>query len=64
MEPAPVRQVKLADKRKYPVWSQAELREMEEFYDVRLSSSEGVEYQAHKLILAMTSSYLKSKIKN
>ena len=63
MEPAPVRQVRLADKRKCPVWSQAELTGMEDFYDVRLRSSEEVEFPAHKLILAMTSSYLKSKIR-
>ena len=58
MEPPPVRQVRLADKRKCWVWSQAELHGMLDFYDIRLSSTEGEEFLAHKLILTMISSYL------
>ena len=63
MEPPPVRQVGLADKRKCWVWSQAELCGMLDFYDVRLSSTKGEEFPAHKLVLAMMSSYLKLRIK-
>ena len=58
-----VRQVRLADKRKCPVCSLGELRGMEDFYNVRLNSTDGEEFLAHKLSLVIRSSYLTSKIK-
>ena len=62
MEPA-VRKISLADKTGGPVWSLANIREQSDFYDLTLISSEGDLFPAHRVILAVTSSYLQSRIK-
>ena len=56
--------VRLADSTAGPVWTQAKLREETEFHDVTLVSKEGEKFPAHKLVLAVTSSYLKNKMRD
>ena len=56
--------VRLADSTAGPVWTQAKLREETEFHDVTLVSKEGEKFPVHKLVLAVTSSYLKNKMRD
>ena len=57
------RKISLADKTGGPVWSQANIREQSQFHDVSLISSDGESFPAHRVILAVSSSYLESKMK-
>ena len=57
------RKISLADKTGGRVWSQANIREQSEFHDVSLISNDGEKFLAHRVILAVSSSYLESKMK-
>ena len=57
------RKISLADKTGGLVRSQANIREKSDFYDVSLISKDGEKFPAHRVILAVSSSYLQSKMK-
>ena len=61
MEPE-LRKVRLADKTGGLVWTRANMREQSEYCDVALISQEGQKFPAHRLILGVTSSYLRAKM--
>ena len=56
------RKVRLADKTGGLVWSRVNMREQSEYCDITLISQEGEKFPAHRLILGVTSSYLRAKM--